>query len=292
MEIGFVKMHGAGNDFIVVDEWDDVKVPEDAKPAFVEKISDRHLGVGSDGVIFVQKSEEADAMFVFYNPDGSQAEMCGNGIRCFAKYVYEKGYFTEIEMDVETIAGKKTLKVILYNEEVDAVRVNMGAPQILRGDAQVSGDPESMMVDEPVKVNGKTVRITAVGMGNPHAVVFVDDVDKVDIEEDGATIRKLRELFPNGVNVHFIEHTTNNDFKIRTFERGVEAETLACGTGICASAVAAVLNKRAVAEKRVKFHARGGDLGVEFELEGGEIKSVFLVGPAEEVFSGVFDFSA
>lgn len=287
MASSFVKMQGAGNDFILVDEWQREAVPERKKPSFVSRVSDRHFGVGSDGVIFVQKSRISDAKFVFYNPDGSRAEMCGNGIRCFAKFLYEKGYVREKRMRLETLAGMKEVELKVQKGCVTEVMVSMGKPQLKRKDAQVAGRPDCMMVGEYVP--DLSLRITAVGMGNPHAVVFVEDVDAVDVVGLGRRVRHYKKLFPNGTNVHFVQKTKGNEFRVRTYERGVENETLACGTGICASAVAAVLNKKADPKKPVIFHARGGKLKVEFKMNKGEINKVYLTGQAVEVFTGTIN---
>ncbi|MDD5111943.1 MAG: diaminopimelate epimerase [Candidatus Altiarchaeota archaeon] len=284
MEVCFVKMHGAGNDFILVDEWNGSIVPAGRKPSFVSKFSDRHFGVGSDGVIFAQKSKIADANFVFYNPDGGRAEMCGNGIRCFAKFLYESGHVRKQSMRLETLAGVKEAELKVRNGVVAEVSVGMGAPQIKRMDAQVLGSPSGMMIGEFVPELG--VSVTAVGMGNPHAVVFVDDVDSVDVRSVGSRIRRYKKLFPRGANAHFVQKTKENEFRIRTYERGVEDETLACGTGICASAVAAVLNKKADPKKPIILKALGGKLKVELEMEGGLITQVRLTGSAVEVFRG------
>lgn len=285
MTVCFVKMQGAGNDFIVVDEWQSIVVPEGKKPSFVSRVSDRHFGVGSDGVIFAQNSRLADARFVFYNPDGSRAEMCGNGIRCLAKFLYEKGYVRKKCMLLETRAGMKELELKVLKGRVVEVKVGMGAPQLKRGEAQVAGRHGVMMVGEYVPDLG--VKVTAVGMGNPHAVVFVDDVDSIDVVSLGRKIRHYKKLFPNGINAHFVQKTKENEFRIRTYERGVEDETLACGTGICASAVAAVLNKKADPKKPIILHARGGKLKVELKMnKGDEITDVYLIGPAVEVFKG------
>ena len=167
----------------------------------------------------------------------------------------------------------------------------MGAPQVKRGEAQVAGNPDDTFIDQELVVDGVSYRVTSVGMGNPHAVLFVGDVDVVDVGKVGRKIRGLRKVFPHGVNVHFVGEAGKNEFKIRTYERGVEAETLACGTGICASAVAAVIAGKADPKKAVKFHARGGDLSVEFEGEGTAIKVVYLIGPALEVFTGELEYA-
>ncbi|MBD3261438.1 MAG: diaminopimelate epimerase [Candidatus Altiarchaeales archaeon] len=283
MDIPFTKMHGAGNDFVLVDEWEKPLVAEADKPGFVSRVSDRHFGVGSDGVVFIQKSGDFDAKFIFYNPDGSVAEMCGNGIRCFAKYLRQKGYVDSDEFTVETLAGSK--EIIFLGEDV---RVDMGRPQIDCVGAQVNCGKNSF-IDEEILVDGFEFRVTAVGMGNPHAVLFVDELDLFDVVQAGSRIRHYTHAFPNGTNVHFIQPLAENQFRIRTYERGVEAETLACGTGICASAVASVLNHKADPEKPIHFKAKGGDLRVELELTEDEITKVYLIGPAEKVFEGLID---
>ncbi|MBN2251393.1 MAG: diaminopimelate epimerase [Candidatus Altiarchaeota archaeon] len=277
MAIPFTKMHGAGNDFIVVDEFNGVLVYEDDKPVFVARYARRHLGVGADGVIFVQPSDKADAKFVFYNPDGSKAEMCGNGIRCFAKYLYERGLVVKEEMEIETFSGIKTLKLHLSDGKVDAVSVDMGVPAI-------------EFVSKYYEINGSKYTITSISTGNPHAIIFVKDVDSVDVRARGREVRNFLEAFPNGANVHFVQKMRDNGFLIRTYERGVEDETLACGTGICASAVAASLNDLAEASKPLIFHAAGGDLTIELKLDFASVKRVFMTGPAEEVYTGVIPF--
>jgi len=291
MDVKFTKMHGAGNDFVVIDEWKGIVVPEAKKDEFVRKICDRHFGVGSDGAIFVQKSKKADAVFAYYNPDGSRAEMCGNGIRCFGKFLYDRGYVKKKRISVETLVGIKELDLNVTGGKVTSVKVNMGRPQIKRGEAQVSlGDSEKPMVEEGIVIDGRKYAVTAVGMGNPHAIVFVGDVEKVDVRCDGARIRNHLNVWPKGVNAHFVQRIRDNEFKIRTFERGVEDETLACGTGICASAVAAVLAGKADFGRSIVFNARGGRIVIDLERSGSEIVGVLMTGPAETVFDGEYIF--
>ncbi|MFH1056142.1 MAG: diaminopimelate epimerase [Candidatus Altiarchaeota archaeon] len=290
MDVKFTKMHGSGNDFIVVDEWAKEALPDGRKVAFVKMACDRHFGVGSDGAIFVQKSKKADVNFVYYNPDGSKAEMCGNGIRCLAKYVYEHGLVKKKTMTAETLTGIKSLDLTVDNSIVKEVKVDMGRPQVKRGEAQVSGDPEDTFINQIVEVGDSEYKITAVGMGNPHAIVLHQSIDAVDLTEACPKIRHYASLFPKGVNVHFIQKTGPNEFKIRTYERGVEAETLACGTGICASAVAAVLNRKADMKKQILFHAKGGDIKVELDGTPDDIQKTYLIGPAQEVYTGKIEF--
>jgi diaminopimelate epimerase len=286
MKIPFRKMQATGNDFILFDEYRKILIPEEDKPGFVSKVSDRHLGIGSDGVIFLQKSRVCDVKFTFYNPDGGKAEMCGNGIRCCAKYVYEQGISRKKSIRLETFAGIVVADLILEDGKVREVRVDMGAPRLERGEIPVSGNPGERFIDQRAEVDGNVYRITAIGMGNPHAIILSENLEDVNVREIGGDIRFHTELFPNGVNVHFIQKIGDNEFRIRSYERGVEDETLACGTGICASAVAAVLNGIADKNKSIKFHAPGGLLKVEFEINDGGIRRILLTGPAEEVFSG------
>jgi len=260
------------------------------KPEFVKKACDRHFGVGSDATIFVQKSKTADVCFVFYNPDGSRAEMCGNGIRCLAKYAYEHGIVKKPQISVETLAGVKGVELSVLDGEVTEVKVDMGRPQTKRGEAQVAGKPEETFISQKVMIHGFEYTISSVGMGNPHAIMFYPDIDGIDVRGMGTRVRNYAKLFPKGTNVHFVEKAGENEFKIRTYERGVEDETLACGTGICASAVAAVLNGNADPGKPLVFHALGGDLKVEIEGSRNDIRRAYLIGPAEEVFNGEMEF--
>jgi diaminopimelate epimerase len=291
MQVQFVKMHGSSNDFILVDEWDDEVIPEVKKPDFVVAASNRHRGIGSEGVIFVQKSSRYDARFLFFNPDGQVAEMSGNGLLCFAKYVYESGHVEKTLMSVETSAGMKTVGVTLFNDRVEQTRLDMGEPQLTRGEIGVSGNPKDTFINQAVQVDGGTYVVTSVGTGNPHAVLFVEDIEAAHVVELGSHIRNMKELFPHGVNVHFVEKSEKNRFSIRSFERGVEDETLACGSGVCASAVAAVLTARADPHRAFVFDTRGGELNVELVMDGDRILQVFLVGPAIEVFRGGFEYN-
>ncbi|HHQ45223.1 MAG TPA: diaminopimelate epimerase, partial [Candidatus Altiarchaeales archaeon] len=231
MDVEFTKMHAAGNDFMVVDETAGEVVPESGKNNFVARYCRRHFGVGADGAIFIQKSDSADLKFHFFNPDGSIAEMCGNGIRCLAKYAFEKGLCKKNPLKVETLAGILTLSMTVGGGRMLEVSVDMGAPRLKNGDIPVSGNPDDSTIEREVVAGGFEHAITAVGMGNPHAVLFQNSIDLLDVLEVGARIRNSTNIFPKGVNVHFVEKISENEFGIRTYERGVEAETLACGTG-------------------------------------------------------------
>jgi diaminopimelate epimerase len=266
------KYHGAGNDFIVVENLQG-KVPEGDKKDLAKRLCHRRFGIGGDGLIFVEPSEDADVRMRIFNPDGSEAEMCGNGIRCLAKHLHDFGIVKKEVVSVETMAGTK--EVILTEDEGKAtyVRVDMGRPEI-------------SMVSEVMEVGGREVEITALDTGVPHVVVFTDDLEGVDVQGIGSTIRYRTDLFPRGTNVNFVQQTGDNTFGIRTYERGVEAETLACGTGITASGAAAVILKKADPARPMEFRARGGTVFIEVEMEGEEIKTAYMNGPAELVFKG------
>lgn len=284
-KISFTKMHAAGNDFIVIDETSKITVPEGDKPCFVEKACKRHFGVGADGAIFIQKSSVCDLKFHFFNPDGTNAEMCGNGIRCLAKYARENGLTGKDEMMVETLAGNLTIRMAVEDGKMISSTVDMGAPRMKNKEIPVEGDPDKMSVEREIEAKGEKYEITAVSMGNPHAVIFTEDVDSLDVKKHGANIR-YSNTFPNGANAHFVEKTGENQFRIRTYERGVEDETLACGTGICASAVAAILTGKADAGENILFHSLGGDLSIKVETENQIPLRVLMSGDAETVFTG------
>ena len=285
--IEFTKMHAAGNDFIVVGETQRIIVPEEEKPVFVEKACRRHFGVGADGAIFIQKSSKADLKFHFFNPDGSQAEMCGNGIRCMAKYAYEKGLVEEKEITAETLAGILKLHLKVVDAKVREVKVDMGAPRINVEDIPAAGNPGDHIINEEIMSGGFEHKVTAVGMGNPHAVIQLNNIIEIDVKTIGSRIRNHTALFPNGANVNFIQQKNQNEYNIRTYERGVEAETLACGTGICASAVATVLTGKSSPGDEIIFHARGGDLKVKVDVEDDMPTRVWLTGSAQKVFEGI-----
>jgi diaminopimelate epimerase len=272
----FTKMHGIGNDYVYLNLFDQPAPTDPTRLAVV--MSDRHFGVGSDGLILIMPSDRADARMRMFNADGSEGEMCGNGIRCVAKYVYDHGLVRKPQLTIETGRGVLTLALELKAGKVARVRVDMGAP-ILIG-AQIPtllhGDPP---VDQPITVDDKHLRLTAVSMGNPHAVIYVEDVNSFPLESLGPTLEK-HPMFPRRVNVHIVEVIGPSEVRMRTWERG-SGITLACGTGACAVCVAGVLVDRT--QRRLLAHLPGGDL----ELDWPEVDSaVFMTGPATEVFSG------
>ena len=274
----FTKMHGIGNDYVYVNTFDQKAPADPARLAIA--ISDRHFGVGSDGLILIGPSERADARMRMFNADGSESEMCGNGVRCVAKYIHDHGIARKGRVTIETGRGILTLDVETEAEGGKArrIRVDMGAP-ILQGSdipTKLPGDPP---VDVPLTVEGRRLEVTAVSMGNPHAVVYVPDVERYPVEALGPLLEH-HPAFPRRVNVHFVTVLGPDEVRMRTWERG-SGITLACGTGACAVCVAGVLTGRT--GRKILAHLPGGDLELEWPGAG---QSVFMTGPATEVFSG------
>lgn len=271
----FTKMHGIGNDYVYVNCFEEsVK-----NPAEVSKfVSDRHFGIGSDGLILISPSAIADFRMNIYNADGSQAEMCGNGIRCVAKYVYDYGLTDKTEISVETLAGIKYLRLQVENGKVASVEVNMGAPILEPKEIPVAVE-ESPVVNVPVEVKGKIYHMTCVSMGNPHAIIFMDNVKDLDIEAIGPYFEN-HTVFPKRTNTEFVEVLDRNTVNMRVWERGSD-ETLACGTGACATIVACILNDKT--ENEVTVHLLGGDLKIRWDREANQ---VYMTGPATVVFDG------
>ncbi|PLX75900.1 MAG: diaminopimelate epimerase [Desulfuromonas sp.] len=275
----FTKMHGAGNDYVYIDGFKE-KVEDPA--ALAREISDRHFGVGSDGLIMILPSNDADVKMRMFNADGSEAEMCGNGIRCVAKYAFDHGLVRKQKMVIETGAG--SLPVQLYlgaGDLVEKVRVNMGSPRLLRGEIPMTGPENERAVDIGIAVAGQTLAATCVSMGNPHCVIYVDDVEHFPVADIGPYIEN-HDLFPQRINVEFVEVISPTEVRQRTWERGA-GETLACGTGASAVTVAGVLTGRT--ERKIVNHLLGGDLELEWREDG----EVTMIGPASEVFSGEYE---
>jgi diaminopimelate epimerase len=272
----FTKMHGLGNDYIYVNTFDQKVPPDPARLAIA--ISDRHFGVGGDGLILIGPSEQADARMRMFNADGSEAEMCGNGVRCVAKYVHDHGIARKPRLRIETGRGILTLDLEIEGGKARRVRVDMGAP-ILQGSdipTRLPGDPP---VNVPVTIEGRDLAVTAVSMGNPHAVVYVDDVANFPVATLGPVLEH-HPAFPRRVNSHFVTVLGPEEVRMRTWERG-SGITLACGTGACAVCVAGVLTGKT--GPRILAHLPGGDLALEWRGEG---QGVLMTGPATEVFSG------
>jgi diaminopimelate epimerase len=270
----FVKMHGIGNDYVYIDCFHEtVKDPE----TLAVRISDRHFGVGGDGLILIMPSEKADARMRMFNADGSEAQMCGNGIRCVAKYVFESGIRRQPEITVETLAGVLRLQLFAPGGPVEKVRVNMGVPRLRRQDIPMLGDGERVVAEKLTAGDG-AFAVTCVSMGNPHCVIYVDEVEKFPVTHYGPLLEHHPQ-FPERTNVEWIEWVNRREIRQRTWERG-SGETLACGTGACAAVVASVLNGKT--ERSVTVHLSGGDL----EIEWGDDNHVYMTGPAVEVFRG------
>lgn len=271
----FTKMHGIGNDYVYVNCFEEsVKNPEEVS----KFVSDRHFGIGSDGLILISPSAIADFRMNIYNADGSQAEMCGNGIRCVAKYVYDYGLTDKTEISVETLAGIKYLRLQVENGKVANVEVNMGAPILEPKEIPVAVE-ESPVVNVPVEVKGKIYHMTCVSMGNPHAIIFMNNVKDLDIAAIGPYFEN-HTVFPKRTNTEFVEVLDRNTVNMRVWERGSD-ETLACGTGACATTVACILNDKT--ENEVTVHLLGGDLKIRWDREANQ---VYMTGPATVVFDG------
>lgn len=271
----FTKMEGCGNDYVYVNGFEN----QFENPGEVSRIvSDRHFAIGSDGMIVINPSNVADFKMSMYNADGSEGKMCGNGIRCVAKYVYDNKMTDKTTITVETLSGIKTLELNVNGDKVETVRVNMGAPEITASKVPVIFDKENM-IDESININGKEYKITCVSMGNPHAITFIEDTDSLDIESIGPLFEKNK-IFPDRVNTEFIQIVDRNTIKMRVWERG-SGETFACGTGACASVVACVLNGKT--ENIVTVKLLGGDLLIEYNKEE---NTVYMTGPAKVAFTG------
>ncbi|MCR5546974.1 MAG: diaminopimelate epimerase [Lachnospiraceae bacterium] len=272
----FTKMHGLGNDYVYVNCFEETVENPEKVSIFV---SDRHFGVGSDGLILIKPSRVADFEMAMYNADGSRGEMCGNGIRCVAKYVYDFGLTDKTEITVETLAGIKTLQLEVVDNKVKSVRVNMGAPILEAAKVPVTF-PENQMINEPMEVNGKIYPVTCVSMGNPHCVTFMDnDIRQLDLEKIGPKFEN-HETFPKRTNTEFANVIDRSHIRMRVWERG-SGETLACGTGACATAVAAILNN--LTDETVDLELLGGHLSITYDREE---NTVYMTGPATVVFSG------
>lgn len=299
----FTKMHGCGNDYIYVNGFTE-KIEPEKKPELVQRLSDRHFGIGGDGVIFINPSTEADFEMEMYNADGSRAEMCGNGIRCVAKYVYDKGLTDKTDISVISCGKVKYLQLFIKEGKVDLVRVNMGAPILQPGRIPVimsdwknhtgacygsdtvreqenntDETAKENVIDEPITVQGKEYKMTCVSMGNPHAVVFIDDVTNLEIEKVGPYFEN-HERFPNRINTEFVTVLDKKTVQMRVWERGT-GETLACGTGCCATVVACILN--GLTDTSVTVKLLGGEIAITWDREA---NLVYMTGPAETVFEG------
>jgi diaminopimelate epimerase len=272
----FTKMQGAGNDYVYVNCFEETVA--DPRQVAIQ-VSNRNFGIGSDGLILIMPSTTADVRMRMFNSDGSESEMCGNGIRCVAKYAYDHGIVSKKEITAETGAGTLALRLIAGSDgKIAKVRVNMGPPRLSRSEIPMRGDAAPQVVGEQLAILDRTFKITCASMGNPHCVIFVDDVAGFPVSTYGPLIEN-HELFPNRTNVEFVQIISRTEVRQRTWERGA-GETLACGTGSSAVTAACVLN--GLTEKRILNHLSGGDLEMEWAEDG----NIYMTGPAVEVFSG------
>jgi len=271
----FTKMQGIGNDYVYFNCFEE-KVEDPSSLSI--RLSDRHFGIGSDGIILIEPSSKADCRMDIYNADGSQAMMCGNGIRCVGKYVYDRGLVKKDVLKIDTMSGIKTLRLNIHSGEVISVTVDMGIPYFRASEIPALFSKDQI-IDEPIIVDSVEYRINCISMGNPHCVIFVKDVNQIDIEKIGPKL-ECNKIFPNRSNIEFIQIMNEKEITMRVWERG-SGETWACGTGACAAAVACAVNKKT--ERQVKVHLKGGDLEIHWDEK---TNSIFMKGPAEFVFDG------
>ena len=274
--MNFTKMHGIGNDYIYFDcTKEEIENPNELSI----KLSDRHFGVGGDGIVLIMKSDVADFRMRMFNADGSEGKMCGNASRCIGKFVFDKGLTDKHEITLETLSGIKTLKLNVVDNKVKEVTVNMGEPIINSKDVPVNFEKETV-INEPVNIADGKYNITCVSMGNPHCIVYMKDIDNLNLTEIGPKFEN-DSLFPERINTEFVEIINENTFKMRVWERG-SGETLACGTGACASVVASILNGYCKKDEDITVKLIGGDLKIRYSNNG----FVYMTGPAEFVFEG------
>lgn len=279
MRVKFAKMHGIGNDYIYVNGFEQTLAnPE----RLAVKWSDRHFGIGSDGLVLILPSDTADCRMRMYNADGSEGKMCGNAIRCVGKYVYDRGMVKKKRITVETLSGIKTLQMIIRDGVAEGARVDMGEPELSPARIPVLSQAERV-INETVTVGGKPYGITCVSMGNPHAVVFLDGIDSLPLSALGPLFEH-HPLFPDRVNTEFVEVAGPTSLRMRVWERG-SGETMACGTGACASAVAAVLNGHCPKDDDITVSLKGGELIIRWAADN----HVYMTGPATLVFEGEID---
>lgn len=281
MEFRFSKMHGLGNDYVYVDcTQEKLHHPEE----IAKRISDRRFGIGSDGLILICPSEKADFEMRMFNADGSEGRMCGNGIRCVGKYVYDHGLTEKTDLEIDTKSGIKRLKLVTEEGKVTFVEVQMGKASLRPKDIPVETDYDDF-ISQPMLVGGEAYLVTCVSMGSPHAVIFSDEIDTLPLDRVGPLFEH-HEKFPERINTEFVQVIDRNTLNMRVWERG-SGETFACGTGACASVVAAVLNGHCDYGNEVTVQLRGGDLFITYLQDG----SVMMKGPAAHVFDGIMELN-
>lgn len=278
MGFKFSKWHGLGNDFVIVNGF--TERIEDFSQAAIQ-VCDRHFGVGADGLVLVLPSDKADFMMRIFNSDGSEAEMCGNVTRCVARYVYENQLTSKTKITLETKAGLIKPELVFHKDTLSTVKVDMGQPRLKKQEIPMTGNPEDQTVSAPLKVKDALYSVTCVSMGNPHCVLFVDDVAAVELTAIGPQI-ETHPSFPRKTNVEFVQVLGRKELRMRVWERGAGV-TMACGTGACATLVAAVLNGKT--DREATLHLDGGDLFIEWNAENNH---VYMSGPATEVFRGEY----
>lgn len=279
MELKFSKMQGLGNDYVYVNCLDEK--PENINE-LAKAVSDRHFGIGSDGLVLICPSENADFRMDMYNSDGTQAEMCGNAIRCVGKYVYDRGLTDKTTVSIETLAGIKILELYVKDGEVDTVKVNMGSPELVPAKIPISSELDRF-IQQPVNVNGREYLVTGVSMGNPHAITFIDDVDGLEIEKIGPAFEN-HPMFPRRINTEFAKIIDRHTVQMRVWERGA-GETLACGTGACATMAAC--NLSGLIDDEADILLLGGKLHIQWDKQE---NIIYMTGPARFVFDGVFKY--
>ncbi len=275
----FTKMHGIGNDYIYVNCFEET-VNDPEKVSVI--LSDRHKGIGSDGLVLIMPSDKADFRMRIFNADGSEAMMCGNATRCIGKYVYDNGLTDKTDVTLETNSGIKYLKLFVSDGKVESVTVDMGKAILVPHEIPVNSELERY-INQPLEIDGKEWRVTCVSMGNPHAVVFTERIDDMELEKLGPKFEN-HSLFPNRINTEFIEVIDSRTLRMRVWERG-SGETFACGTGTCAAVVAACLNGICRQDEEILVHLRGGDLRITYRSDG----TVMMTGPAARVFDGTVE---
>lgn len=281
-KIPFTKMQGTGNDYIYIDCTREEILKQEEIVPFAVRFSDRHFGIGSDGVILIKSSETCDFFMDMYNIDGSRGKMCGNGIRCVSKYVFDKGLTQKTELTIETLSGPKQISLTVEDGKAVRVTVNMGKP-ILETDKIPVLWSDKTLINEAIAVGGKLFNMTAVSMGNPHAVVYVKGIEELPLDKMGPLFEKHK-LFPESVNTEFVEIIDRTHLRMRVWERG-SGETMACGTGACATVVASVLN--GFSDRKATVILNGGELSITWREDTGD---VIMEGPAEISFEGSVDF--
>ena len=284
ISIPFVKMQGIGNDYIYIDalkgEYPDY-LKEENLPDLSRKISDRHFGVGSDGLILILPSDIADFRMRIFNADGSEAKMCGNGVRCVGKYVHDLGFTNKKSISVETNSGIKYLELIPGGNGVEFIVVDMGSPSFLRKEIPALGEEEESMEDCPLSSGNEIYEVTGISMGNPHGVVFVAELENLDLEKTGPSLEN-NPIWPDRANIEFVKVENPREIKLRVWERG-SGETLACGTGACAAAV--VSYRKGLTHREVTVHLNGGDLKISYEEQNNRVK---MTGPAAFIAAGTY----